>query len=165
MGYYRQIVPPLPIDDICTTCKSLIFHLVFTFSTIFFLEFQSGKKIMDFSGNLCENKDFCLKNLKIPGLYFIKNVWKSNILYARGEGGVKNFSGIAQLDFTFPKKVCTSRPVARIESEEVRNPPKVDLLDQKIDFLNLTPLNPPSKTPFLAHFVGKSGTFARFGGA
>ena len=34
----------------------------------------------------------------------------------------------------------------------------------KVDFLNLTPLNPPTKTPFFAHFVAKSGPFTRFGG-
>ena len=33
-----------------------------------------------------------------------------------------------------------------------------------MDFLNLTPLNPPTKTPFLVHFVAKSGPFGRFGG-
>ena len=50
--------------------------------------------------------------------------------------------------------VC--RPVARIEFGEVRDSPKVD-------FLDLTPLNPPTKTPFVAHFVAKSGHFGRFG--
>ena len=34
---------------------------------------------------------------------------------------------------------------------------------QKVDFLNLTPLNPPTKTSFLAHFVTKSEPFGRFG--
>ena len=32
-------------------------------------------------------------------------------------------------------------------------------LTQKVDFLNLT-LNPPSKTPFLAHFVTKADLMA-----
>ena len=37
---------------------------------------------------------------------------------------------------------------------------------QKVDFLSLTPLNPFTKTLFLAHFVTKSGPFGfgRFGG-
>ena len=33
-----------------------------------------------------------------------------------------------------------------------------------MDFLNLTPLNPPTKTQFLAHFVAEGGSFGRFGG-
>ena len=57
----------------------------------------------------------------------------------------------------------SNRPVARIIAFlGSAGPPKVDLLDQKVDFLNLTPLNPPTKTPFLAHFVAKSGPFGRF---
>ena len=35
---------------------------------------------------------------------------------------------------------------------------------QKVDFLNITPLNPPTKTPFLAHFVPKVDLLFRFGG-
>ena len=35
---------------------------------------------------------------------------------------------------------------------------------KKWTFLNLTPPYPPTKTPFLAHFVAKSGPFGRFGG-
>ena len=34
----------------------------------------------------------------------------------------------------------------------------------KVDFLNLTHLNSPAKTSFLAHFVVKSGLFGRFKG-
>ena len=46
----------------------------------------------------------------------------------------------------------------------VRNPQKVDLLDpKKWTFLNLTPY-PPTKNPFLAHFVAKNGPFGRFEG-
>ena len=56
-----------------------------------------------------------------------------------------------------------SRPVARVNFGEVRDPTNVDLLDPKVDFLNLTLLNPlTDKTPFLAHFVAKSGPFGRF---
>ena len=45
-------------------------------------------------------------------------------------------------------------------------PPKVDLLDPKVDFLNLShSLNPPTKTSFLAHFVAKSGPLTDLGGA
>ena len=54
------------------------------------------------------------------------------------------------------------RPVARIESGEVRNPQKVNLLDQKSGLFERNPLNPPTKTSFLAHFVAKSGPFAKF---
>ena len=56
------------------------------------------------------------------------------------------------------------RPVARIESGEVRNPPKVDLSDPKSGLFEPHPLNPPTKTSFWAHFVAQSGPFARFGG-
>ena len=45
----------------------------------------------------------------------------------------------------------------------VQDPPKVDLSDPKSGLFELTP-NPPTKTPFLAHFVAKSGSFGRFGG-
>ena len=61
----------------------------------------------------------------------------------------------------YSPKMC--RPVARIESGGV-NPPKVDLLDPKSGLVEPHPLNPPTKTPFLVHFVAKSGPFARFGG-
>ena len=56
-----------------------------------------------------------------------------------------------------------SRPVARIDFGEVREPTKWTLWTQRVDFLNLTPVNPPTKTPFLAHFVTDSGPFSRFG--
>ena len=36
---------------------------------------------------------------------------------------------------------------------------------QKVDFLTLIPINPPTKIPCLVHFVAKSGPFGRFGGA
>ena len=36
-------------------------------------------------------------------------------------------------------------------------------LPKNVDFLNLTPLYPPSKTPFFSHFVTKTGPFGRFG--
>ena len=56
------------------------------------------------------------------------------------------------------------RPVARIDFGVVRDPPKVDLFDPKGGLFEPHPLNPPSKTPFLVHFVAKSGPFGRFGG-
>ena len=34
---------------------------------------------------------------------------------------------------------------------------------QKVDFFELHPLKPPTKTSFLAHFVTKSGPFGKFG--
>ena len=45
-----------------------------------------------------------------------------------------------------------------------QNPKKVDLLDPKSGLFEPHPLNPPTKTPFLAHFVAKSGPLGRFGG-
>ena len=47
---------------------------------------------------------------------------------------------------------------------EGAEPPEVDLLDPKSGLFEPHPLNPPTKTPFLVHFVAKSGPFARFGG-
>ena len=47
--------------------------------------------------------------------------------------------------------------ITRIDFLGVQNP-------QNVDFLNLIPLNPLTKTTFLAHFVTKSGPFGRFGG-
>ena len=50
------------------------------------------------------------------------------------------------------------RPVARIESGGGgAESPKSGLFEPH-------PLNPHTKTPFLARFVAKSGPFARFGG-
>ena len=41
----------------------------------------------------------------------------------------------------------------------------MDLLDPKSGlFFQPHPSYPPTKTPFLAHFVAKSGSFGRFGG-
>ena len=57
----------------------------------------------------------------------------------------------------------TSRPVARIDFGEVRDSQKVDLLDPKGRHFGPHPLNPPTKTPFLIHFVAESGSFGRFG--
>ena len=42
-----------------------------------------------------------------------------------------------------------TRPVARIESGGCRTPQKWTFWTQKVDFFNLTPLNPPTNTPFL----------------
>ena len=59
-----------------------------------------------------------------------------------------------------------SRPVARIDfGEGVREPQKVDLLDQKSGLFEPHPLNRPTKNAFLAYFVTKSGPFGRWGGA
>ena len=44
-------------------------------------------------------------------------------------------------------------------------PQKVDLLDPKSGLFEPHLLNPPTKTPFLAHFVAKSGPLSRFRGA
>ena len=44
-------------------------------------------------------------------------------------------------------------------------PQKWTFWTPKFDFLNLTPFNPPTKTPFLVHFVTKSGPFARWVGS
>ena len=55
------------------------------------------------------------------------------------------------------------RPVARIEFGEVWGPPKVDLLDPKSGLFEPHPLNLPTKTQFLVHFVAKSGPFGMFG--
>ena len=44
------------------------------------------------------------------------------------------------------------------------DPQKVDLLDPKSGLFEPHPLNPPTKNPFLAHFVAESGPFGRFGG-
>ena len=52
-------------------------------------------------------------------------------------------------------------PLARINFGEVQDPQNVNLLNSKSGLLN--PLNPPTKTPFLAHFATKSGPFGRFG--
>ena len=41
-------------------------------------------------------------------------------------------------------------------------PPKVDFWDLKSGLFEPHPLNPPTKTPFWAHFVAKSRHFARF---
>ena len=43
----------------------------------------------------------------------------------------------------------------------VQDPSKVDLLDPKSGFFE-HPLKPPTKTPFVAHFVAKSGPFGRW---
>ena len=40
------------------------------------------------------------------------------------------------------------RPIARIEFGEVRDPPKVDLLDPKSGLFEPHPLNPPTKPQF-----------------
>ena len=42
-------------------------------------------------------------------------------------------------------------------------PPKVVLLDPKSGLFEPHPLKPPTKNPFLAHSVDKSGPFGRFG--
>ena len=57
-----------------------------------------------------------------------------------------------------------TRPVARIDLGGVRNPLKVDLLDPKSELFGTSPPYPPIKTPFLVHFVPKSGPFGKFGG-
>ena len=58
----------------------------------------------------------------------------------------------------------TPRPIARIKSGEVRNSPKVDLLDPKSGLFEPHPLNPPTKAPFLAHFVATVDLLADLGG-
>ena len=68
-----------------------------------------------------------------------------------------------------PSLMALARPVARINGGGgggggVRDPPKVDLLDPKSGRFWTSPPYPPTKTPFLAHFVAKSGPFGRFGG-
>ena len=55
-------------------------------------------------------------------------------------------------------------PVARIDCEEVRDPKKSPFWTLKVEFLDLTPFNPPTKTPFWVHFVAESGPFGRLGG-
>ena len=57
----------------------------------------------------------------------------------------------------------TARPVARINFRGVRDRKKVDLLDPTFGLFEPNPLNPSTKTPFLAHSFGKSGPFGRFG--
>ena len=57
-----------------------------------------------------------------------------------------------------------ARPVARIDFGGVRDPQRVDILDPKSGLFLTSPPYPPTKTPFLAHFVTKSGPFGRFGG-
>ena len=47
---------------------------------------------------------------------------------------------------------------------EVQDPQKWTFWTQKVDFFEPHPPYPPTKTPFLAHFVAKSGPFGRFGG-
>ena len=42
--------------------------------------------------------------------------------------------------------------------------PKSGLLDPKSGLFEPHPLNPPTKTSFLANFVTESGPFGRFGG-
>ena len=46
-------------------------------------------------------------------------------------------------------------PVSRIDFGEVRDSTKVDLFDSKSGFFESHPLNPPTNTLFLAHFVTK----------
>ena len=50
-------------------------------------------------------------------------------------------------------------------SQELRDPQKVDLLDQKSGLFEPHPPQPfyNTKTPFLAHFLAKSGSFGIFG--
>ena len=57
-----------------------------------------------------------------------------------------------------------NRPVARIDFGGVQDPKKWTFWTQKVDFFEPHPPYPPTKTPFLAHFVAKSGLFGRFGG-
>ena len=59
--------------------------------------------------------------------------------------------------------IACIQAVARIDFGGCSTPQKVDLLDQKRTFWTSPPY-PPTKTSFLAHFVAKSGPFARFGG-
>ena len=74
-----------------------------------------------------------------------------------------------KLYFEHPRTIFfEDPPPPRDRSGEVRDPKKwtFQFWTQKVDFLNLSPLNPPTKTPFLTHFVpAKSGVFDRFGGA
>ena len=49
------------------------------------------------SANLCENKDFCPKNLELQDYILTNKVWKSNLLY----GGRANNFWIAQYNFFF----------------------------------------------------------------
>ena len=62
----------------------------------------------------------------------------------------------------------TFRPSCQARSQDrfwgLRDPQKVNLLDTKSGLFEPNPLNPPTKTPFLAHFVAKSGPLGRFGG-
>ena len=51
---------------------------------------------MSFSGNLCENEDFCSNNLEIQDYILPKKVRKSNLLY----GGRANFF-LEQPNLTF----------------------------------------------------------------
>ena len=71
-----------------------------------------------------------------------------------------------QKKFDYNNKHCIAlfRPVARIHFGGCKTPKKWMFLTQKVDFLNLTPLHPPTKTQFLDYFVAKSGPFGRFGG-
>ena len=57
------------------------------------------------------------------------------------------------------------RPVARIDFFwGGADPKKVDLLDPKSGLFEPHPLNPPTKNPFLAHFVAKVDLLADLGG-
>ena len=57
-----------------------------------------------------------------------------------------------------------SRPVARIDFGGCGTPKEWTFWIQKVDFFEPHPPYPPTKNPFLAHFVAKSGPFGRFGG-
>ena len=56
------------------------------------------------------------------------------------------------------------RPVARVDLGGCGTPKKWTFWTQKVDFFEPHPPYLPTKTPFLAHFVAKSGPFGRFGG-
>ena len=85
-----KLCPPAKEDVSATYAINLEFHLPFY---KFFLEIQSEETkksgfwvpVCNFCGNLCENKDFCPRNLEIQEyiLAYVlpKKVWKSNLLY------------------------------------------------------------------------------------
>ena len=88
-------------------------------------------------------------------IVFVRQSWNMLLLVVLAQVQKKRWSKYWRAMETC---YCVSRPVARSDFFGGVGP-------KKVDFLNLTPLNPPTKTPFLVHFVDKSGPFGRLGGA
>ena len=122
MGYSRSIVPSPHRGCQCYVCKSLKFHLLFYH---IFLDIQTEKTkksgflvpVWIFSGNPCEDKDFCQKKkktLEVQNCIFSKKY--GNLLY--GRGGEASFFWNSPMHLKIERELLISRMDLRLLAQK-----------------------------------------------